>query len=94
MKGASVVALDAFEGEEVWVKEEFLWAGELPAAKLRDAFESFAILHSDRAIFSPHNAFNTREALERILATSIEKVRTFFAGTYQVPATPTGARDA
>ena len=90
------VALDTFEGEEVWIEEEFAGTGEPPAAELKEALESFAILHSDRAILSPHNAFNTREALERILATSIENIRAFFAGnpqnvvagTYRVPAAP------
>ena len=93
------VALDTFEGEEVWIEEEFAGAGEPPAAELKEALESFAILHSDRAILSPHNAFNTREALERILATSIENIRAFFAGnpqnvvagTYRVPV-PAGGR--
>lgn len=69
---------------------------EPPADEFKEALESFAILHSDRAILTPHNAFNTREALERILATSIENIRAFFggnpqnvvAGTYRVPATP------
>ncbi|NMA89501.1 MAG: hydroxyacid dehydrogenase, partial [Methanoculleus bourgensis] len=88
--------LDTFEGEQIWIEEEFSGAGEPSAAELKDALESFAILQSDRAILSPHNAFNTREALGRILATSIENVRVFFAGnpqnivagTYQVPAPP------
>ena len=88
------VALDTFEGEQVWIEEEFSGAGEPPATELKEALESFAILHSDRAILTPHNAFNTREALGRILATSIENIRAFFAGTpqnivagtYRVPA--------
>lgn len=90
------VALDTFEGEQVWIEEEFQGAGEPSAARLKEALESFAILHSDRAILSPHNAFNTREALGRILATSIENIKAFFAGnpqnvvagTYRVPAAP------
>ena len=92
------VALDTFEGEEVWIKEEYAGADEPPAAELQEALESFAILHSDRAILSPHNAFNTREALDRILAASIENIRAFFAGspqnvvaeTYRVAAAPIG----
>ncbi len=88
------VALDTFEGEEVWIEEEFAETGEPPAAELQEALESFSILHSDRAILSPHNAFNTHEALERILSTSIENIKAFFAGkpqnivagTYRMPA--------
>ncbi len=95
------VALDTFEGEEVWIEEEFQGADEASAEELRDALASFALLHSDKAILTPHNAFNTREAVERILATSIENIRAFFAGhpqnvvagTYRVPtASPAGGR--
>ena len=90
------VALDTFEGEQVWIEEEFQGADEASAEELRDALASFALLNSDRVIMTPHNAFNTREAVERILATSIENIRAFFAGspqnvvagTYRVPATP------
>lgn len=97
------VALDTFEGERVWIEEEFRGTGEASADELRDALASFGILRSDRAILSPHNAFNTREAVERILAASIENIRAFFAGnpqnvvagTYRVPAAaPAGGRGA
>lgn len=77
------VALDTFEGEEIWIEEEFAEVGETPATELQEAIESFAILHSDRAILTPHNAFNTVEALERILTTSIENIKAFFTGTPQ-----------
>ncbi|MDV2481992.1 hydroxyacid dehydrogenase [Methanoculleus sp. Wushi-C6] len=90
------VALDTFEGEEVWIQEEFQGAGEASEDELRDALDSFGLLHSDKAILTPHNAFNTREAVDRILATSVENLRAFFAGspqnvvagTYPVPAPP------
>lgn len=90
------VALDTFEGEQVWIEEEFQGADEASAEELRDALASFALLNSDRVIMTPHNAFNTREAVERILATSIENIRAFFAGspqnvvagTYRVPTAP------
>ncbi|WP_292518051.1 NAD(P)-dependent oxidoreductase [Methanoculleus sp.] len=88
------VALDTFEGEQVWIEEEFQGADEASAEELRDALESFALLRSDRAILTPHNAFNTRGAVERILATSVENIKAFFAGspqnvvagTYPLPA--------
>jgi D-lactate dehydrogenase len=88
------VALDTFEGEQVWIEEEFMGAEEASADELRDALASFSLLHSDRAILSPHNAFNTRGAVDRILDASIENIRAFFAGnpqnvvagTYRVPA--------
>jgi D-lactate dehydrogenase len=42
--------------------------------------ESFSIMRSERAILTPHNAFNTREALERILVTSAENLKAYFSG--------------
>ncbi len=75
------VALDTFEGEEVWIEEEFLKRDDLAAITLREAMESFSIMRSERAILTPHNAFNTREALERILITSAQNVKAYFSGS-------------
>jgi D-lactate dehydrogenase len=77
------VALDTFEGEEVWIEEEFLKRDDLAAITLKEAMESFSILHSEHAILTPHNAFNTSEALERILITSAENVKAYFSGSPQ-----------
>jgi D-lactate dehydrogenase len=77
------VALDTFEGEEVWIEEEFLKRDDLAAITLKEAMESFSIMHSERAIITPHNAFNTKEALERILLTSAENVMAYFSGQPQ-----------
>jgi D-lactate dehydrogenase len=74
------VALDTFEGEDIWIEEEFLKHDDLPAVTLREAMESFSIMHSERAILTPHNAFNTREALDRILITSAENLKAYFSG--------------
>ncbi|MBW3022411.1 hydroxyacid dehydrogenase [Candidatus Woesearchaeota archaeon] len=74
------VALDTFEGENIWIEEEFLKQDDLPAVTLKEAMESFSIMRSERAILTPHNAFNTNEALERILTTSAENIKSFFVG--------------
>jgi D-lactate dehydrogenase len=74
------VALDTFEGEDIWIEEEFLKHDDLSAITLREAMESFSIMRSERAILTPHNAFNTREALERILITSVENLKAYFGG--------------
>lgn len=77
------VALDTFEGEDIWIEEEFLKHDDLPAIALREAMESFSIMRSERAILTPHNAFNTREALDRILITSAENLKAYFSGHLQ-----------
>ncbi|GBE36118.1 D-lactate dehydrogenase [bacterium BMS3Bbin07] len=77
------VALDTFEGEEVWIEEEFLKRDELAAIPLKEAMESFSIMRSERAILTPHNAFNTREAMDRILITTAENLKAYFSGNPQ-----------
>ena len=77
------VALDTFEGEEIWIEEEFLKSDDLAAITLREAMDSFSIMRSERAILTPHNAFNTREALERILITSAENFKAYFSANPQ-----------
>jgi D-lactate dehydrogenase len=40
-------------------------------------------MHSENAILAPHNAFNTIEALERILIASAENLKMYFSGHTQ-----------
>ncbi len=72
------VALDTFEGEEVWLEEEFLRRDDLAAISLKQAMESFFILRSEKVILTPHNAFNTKEAMDRILITGSKNIIKFF----------------
>lgn len=76
-------ALDTFEGEEIWLEEEFLRRDDLAAISLKQAMESFFILRSEKVILTPHNAFNTKEAMDRILITGSENIINFFEGKPQ-----------
>jgi len=76
-------ALDTFEGEEVWLEEEFLRRDDLAAISLKQAMESFFILRSEKVILTPHNAFNTREAMDRILITGCRNIVSYFRGEPQ-----------
>ncbi len=38
------------------------------------------LLKKDNVVFTPHNAFNSREALQRILDTTIENVKAWQRG--------------
>lgn len=73
-------ALDTFEGEEVWLEEEFLRRDDLAEISLKQAMESFFILRSEKVILTPHNASRTKEAMERILVTGSENLKKFFRG--------------
>ena len=72
------VALDTFEGEQVWIEEElFLARPDISASLLKHALENFHLLHLENVILTPHNAYNTKEALMRILTTTVDNIKSF-----------------
>lgn len=71
------VGLDTFESEDIWIEEKYLKNDALSALELQKAMLAFSILRSSHVILSPHNAYNTTEALERILAMSVENIHLF-----------------
>lgn len=77
---AGGVGLDTFEAEEVLIEEEYLKRDDIPAIKLKKALESFYVLHSENVIVSPHNAYNTKDALYRILDITLENLKSFIEG--------------
>lgn len=74
----SGVGLDVLE-EEMFIEDETkLVFNENPSAvDLRITLENHYIIEHPRAIVSPHNAFNTKEAISRILDTTIENIQAF-----------------
>ncbi len=75
------VALDTFESEEVIMEEQFFVADYLSQSTLRTALATYHLLRSDRVILSPHNAYNSEEALQRIIDTTIENLESFLMGS-------------
>lgn len=73
------VALDTFEGETVWIKEaEILEKADLPEAQtFKEALESFYLLNYPNVVLTPHNAFNTHEAVRRILDSNLDCIIAF-----------------
>ncbi len=71
---AGGVGLDTFEAEDVIIEEEFLKRDDIPAIKLKKAMEAYYVLHAENVIVSPHNAYNTKDALYRILDITIENL--------------------
>ncbi|KPJ68783.1 hypothetical protein AMJ44_05480 [candidate division WOR-1 bacterium DG_54_3] len=53
---------------------------DLAAIPLREAMANFSIMHSERAMLTPHNAFNTNEALERTLVIAAGNFKAYFEG--------------
>ncbi len=71
------VGLDTFESEDIWIEEKYLKNDTLSALELQKAMIVFSTLRSSNVILSPHNAYNTQEALERIVAISVENINSF-----------------
>ena len=73
--------LDVLEGEETIYEESALLGDAVNPEKLRIAIQNHVILKKPNVVFTPHNAFNSQEALERILDTTAENIAAFVAGT-------------
>ncbi|MEM4282723.1 MAG: NAD(P)-dependent oxidoreductase [Candidatus Woesearchaeota archaeon] len=78
----SGVGLDVLE-EECLIKEEKELLSGVFSSKvcdLKTAYQEHVLLAQDNVIITPHNAFNTTEALQRILNTTLQNIKGFFAG--------------
>lgn len=76
--------LDVVE-EEGFIKDEMhlLSEGALDNHNLKVALMNHKLIDMQNVIMTPHSAFNTQEALERILQTTIENITSYFSGTPQ-----------
>jgi len=81
-------ALDVLEGEELLKDERQILAQPLAQDKLRTLLLNHSLLNRDNVVITPHIAFNSREAVKRILETTVENIRAFLRGSPQnlVPA--------
>lgn len=73
--------LDVLPHEPLIQTEERIFddsAPETPA--LREMIADHALLKYDNVIVTPHNAYNTKEALERITEISVENIKSFVDG--------------
>ena len=72
--------LDVLEGEEAIYEESALLGDAVNPEKLRTAIQNHVILKHPNVVFTPHNAFNSHEAMTRILDTTAENIAAFAAG--------------
>ena len=65
--------------EEGIIKDErqFLIYGNLEGHNLKTVLENHVLIDMPNVIITPHNAFNTTEALQRILDTDTENIKNF-----------------
>jgi D-lactate dehydrogenase len=72
--------LDVLEGEELIKEEKQLLASHEPAEKLRMLLSNHILRNRENVVITPHSAFNSREALNRILDTTTTNILAFAAG--------------
>lgn len=70
--------LDVLE-EEGFIKEEkeLLSSNNIINSNLKTALRNHVLIEDKRIIITPHNAFNSQEALERILGTTADNIKAF-----------------
>jgi D-lactate dehydrogenase len=72
--------LDVFEGETLIKEERQLLSNEYDINELRTVVKNLVLLRQENVVVTPHIAFNSREALDRILFTTIHNIQAFIAG--------------
>ena len=73
--------LDVVEGEELVQEERELLQEDGDVKKLRGAVRNRILFTLDNVVYTPHNAFNSQEALHRILDTTVANLESFRSGT-------------
>ena len=72
--------LDVLEGEELVKQERQLLSKDFPKEKLATALRNHILLHRENVVITPHIAFDSREALQRILETTVQNITGFLSG--------------
>ena len=76
----SGVGLDVLEGEELVKEEHQLLSKDFPKEKLATALKNHILLHRENVVITPHIAFDSRDALQRILDTTADNITDFIKG--------------
>lgn len=75
--------LDVLEEEEAVREERELLSKRFDEERLRSVVRNHILLKREDVIITPHIAFNSREAVERILTTTVDNISRFLEGTPQ-----------
>lgn len=75
--------LDVLEGEHMIMEEKELLHKERTKEQLEEMAMNYQLIHRDDVVFTPHIAFYSKEALERIIHTTIHNIESFMTGTLE-----------
>jgi len=77
------IGLDVLEGEELIKEEKQLLYDQKKVKVLSELVKDHILLSKENVVFSPHIAFYSKEALERILETTVQNILAFKEGKGQ-----------
>ncbi len=72
--------LDVLEGERAIKEEKEILTERYDMDALQTLVRNHALLRQDNVVITPHMAFNSQEALQRILDTTVRNIANFLAG--------------
>jgi D-lactate dehydrogenase len=72
--------LDVFEGEDLLKEENQMLTKNVSVEHLEALFKKNILLRKENVILTPHMAFDSAEAVERIMDTTVENIQSFLAG--------------
>lgn len=72
--------LDVLEGEEYLNEESHLLAAPQAQETLRTLLTNHILMHRPNVVITPHIAFNSREALARIVETTVDNIGAYLEG--------------
>lgn len=76
--------LDVIEGENLIREEkEILYQTDLDMKKMSELVKDHILLGREEVVYTPHIAFFSKEALERILQTTLENIQKYSTGELQ-----------
>ncbi len=75
--------LDVIEGEEYITDETALLKMPVAEQTLRQLVQAHLLLRRENVVFTPHIAFNSQEAVQRILDVTLENLKAFLQGAPQ-----------
>ncbi len=73
----SGAGLDALEEENLVKEEKQILSSQFPREKLETLVRNHILLHRENVVITPHIAFYSQEALQRILETTISNLNAF-----------------